>query len=127
MALNKKFHICILCEAPFGNQEDLDKHSELHSGGTIGNLNCQRCKKECDSHKELIIHLWRHLGILCCGKCDERFSSVADLKTHKKAKHPSGEKVKFTCDICDNTEKKNNPETPQNLGCTAPILNQKGV
>ena len=25
------------------------------------------------------------------------------------------------------TEKKNNPETPQNLGCTAPILNQKGV
>ena len=50
-------------------------------------LKCGRCQKLFKSAKNLDVHLWRHLGILCCKVCDAKFWCLSDLRNHEREKH----------------------------------------
>ena len=102
--------MCKICEGPFKDQKEYDKHFNSHSkkSGHHDSLNCEKCNKEFKKQKQLTVHLWRHLGIFSCRDCDKRFSSLSGLKLHGQKNHSNKDDFelemvkskKFTCDLC---------------------------
>lgn len=107
---NNEHAKCNICNVEFMTKEDLDNHMSLeHSdnGGTAVDTNnertltCLDCGNGPFNQAELDAHKLKCPKKVKCDKCDERFASESELKTHKETYHKATVASSFKCDKCD--------------------------
>ena len=101
---------CTQCGKICDDQEELTRHmSGEHSDNgvtTVGTndertLTCLDCGNGPFNQTELNDHKLMCPKKVKCDKCDERFASDRELRTHKETKHPVAVASSFKCDKCD--------------------------
>ena len=107
---NNEHAKCNICNVEFMTKEDLDNHMSLeHSdnGGTAVDTNnertltCLDCGNGPFNQAELDAHKLKCPKKVKCDKCDERFASESELKTHKEKYHKATVASSFKSDKCD--------------------------
>ena len=96
--LNRKTHVCEICEKSFRRKDHYQKHKELHEGKSTS-YSCKFCAKTFPAPSKVIVHERIHTGEkpYSCKICLKRFSEKGKLKHHKRAH--TGEKP-HSCKIC---------------------------
>ena len=94
--LNRKTHVCEICEKSFRRKDHYQKHKAVHE------VKCDICDYSF-SQKD---NLQRHLASVHekqkpfnCDNCDYSFSEKGSLKKHLESVHEK--KKPFKCDTCD--------------------------
>ena len=121
--LKKNFE-CNICEKEFSKKKQLNMHLDESHQGSDGNYSCNSCKKKFNSRYNFYRHLQfkklkRQLlptkpesnndtfeeksdnttSILKCGQCEKNYSSLFNLKRHKKIHNENRAAIK--CTICE--------------------------
>lgn len=86
--INKCF--CVVCSAESKNRVQLCKHMMTHISPTAsGEFQCNQCPKRFQHKERLEGHLYYHLSMFMCSRCNKKFIKLKDLKKHIKSEHKS--------------------------------------
>jgi KRAB domain-containing zinc finger protein len=97
--------VCRRCQAVFPSEAELKLHvpsCQKVPAAELGSVRCEYCGNTYSSEGVLKHHIKRvHLKELnfLCDKCEQKFSSKADLKKHVLARHEP-ERQGYVCDAC---------------------------
>ncbi|XP_041369061.1 zinc finger protein 37 homolog [Gigantopelta aegis] len=100
---------CDQCGKNFSSIDSLSHHQRgLHSN--IKPYSCEECGQFFNFHHSYKLHMRKHRGErpYQCDLCDKSYLTGTHLKAHKQAIHHSGDKHKFTCNVCNKEFNYNN-------------------
>ena len=94
--------MCVTCGMKFKNYSDFERHSEKEGCST---LKCETCAKIFSSLSNLRRHKREacdsEVYVLDCDLCESTFKRTSDLSRHKKNRDNPDGSVKFSCSICN--------------------------
>ncbi|CAG9823424.1 unnamed protein product [Phaedon cochleariae] len=81
-------HVCEECGLEFKTYDTYRYHQKKHGGRKFL---CTYCGRTFIQSVHLKYHMWLHTGIkqFKCDKCDKSYTSVTQMKKHKRRHHPS--------------------------------------
>ncbi|KAJ0170634.1 hypothetical protein K1T71_014005 [Dendrolimus kikuchii] len=87
---------CDMCEKQFYTAKDLRYHKKIH--GLFSKEICVFCNKELKCRRQLVYHVWEHLGVtpFSCQVCRQAFHTKSKLRLHMKVYHGGN----FCCAFC---------------------------
>lgn len=127
-SVSENLFTCDICNKTFANKKNLDQHSQIHMevpshtcdqcSKSFTSLNklekhkaaghdqvehrCNVCRKNIKNEETLKEHMktcGSYKPKVSCSVCEEKFSTIYQLETHKKIKH-NKENSDFVCETC---------------------------
>lgn len=93
--LQIKPYDCEMCEQKFYTEKNLRSHRKVHS--LFQKETCVFCCKNLNSRRQLVYHVWKHLGVtpFSCPVCGQAFRTKRKVRLHMTSSHGGNSCCKF--------------------------------